>query len=708
MERKAPRVPTHSPKCLILAAGTSTRMKSFKPLVQIAGLPLIERVLLTARQSGLSDFYVVTGNEAERLEPFLTELVRRRGLRITSIRNPHWQNENGLSLLQAKDAIGEDDFVLLMGDHLVDKSIIETTLCESMDDCAVLLAVDAATSDNRRVDLEDVTRVQVNDGRIESLGKGIASYNAFDTGVFRCTPAVFIAAEQCINKGKTSLSHTIQHLAAKRRVKAIDVSGRFWLDADTPKDAQQASADLCRDLGKPQDGLVSRLLNRPISVRILTPLLLRLWNRVTPNQVSLLAFATALLACACFFLRLPLAGGLLIHLASLLDGSDGEVARLKEAQSRFGGYCDAVLDRYADGFVLFGMFYYTQSSPEMATLLGTLMEPIVLASAALAITGNFMVSYTSAKSVTDLGYEYRGSWLAAGRGRDLRLLALTLGGIGAFVHPVSVLVAIAFVGVITTGTVIARSLLSWGLAKGKIPFGETPLRAVIFDLDGTVADTMGYLSEIAVDLITQRHELPPSAARTRYLETTGMDFASQMELMFPGDPANSALTAVMEERKRLGFLESHLFPDVRPSLHFFTARRLGVFICSSTRQELVSEFVQRAGLDAFVDCAKGYSLGLTKDRQIESILSDYGLDASEVILVGDSFADFDFARRAGVRFVALARMFSVEEFSRQGIFGVESLAELTHLYDRWESRISFRPFGGQMAEARSHFLNSPN
>jgi phosphoglycolate phosphatase-like HAD superfamily hydrolase len=345
------------------------------------------------------------------------------------------------------------------------------------------------------------------------------------------------------------------------------------------------------------------------------------------------------------------------------------------------------------------MFYYAQSSPEIVALLGALTEPIVLASAALAITGNFMVSYTSAKSITDLGYEYRGSWLAAGRGRDLRLLALTFGGIGAFVHPVSVLVAIAVVGVITTGTVIARTLLSWGLAKGQIPFGETPLRAVIFDLDGTVADTMGYLSEIAVGLISQHHKLPPSAARTRYLETTGMDFAGQMELMFPGDPENSALATAMEERKRLGFLEREPFSDVWPALHFFTARRLAVFICSSTRQELVSEFVQRAELGAFIDCAKGYSLGLTKDRQIENILSVHGIDASEVILIGDSFADFDYARQAGVRFVALARMFSVEEFSRHGIFSVESLAELTHLYEQWERRISFRSSGKPMAEA---------
>ena len=51
-------------KCLILAAGKGSRLSrkgDTKPLVPLLGLPLIERVIVTARMSGFRDFYVVTG-----------------------------------------------------------------------------------------------------------------------------------------------------------------------------------------------------------------------------------------------------------------------------------------------------------------------------------------------------------------------------------------------------------------------------------------------------------------------------------------------------------------------------------------------------------------------------------------------------------------------------------------------------------------------
>ncbi|UCG99815.1 MAG: NTP transferase domain-containing protein [Deltaproteobacteria bacterium] len=51
-------------KCLIIAAGRGSGLSSrgdSKPLISLLGVSLIERVILTAQESGLTDFYVVTG-----------------------------------------------------------------------------------------------------------------------------------------------------------------------------------------------------------------------------------------------------------------------------------------------------------------------------------------------------------------------------------------------------------------------------------------------------------------------------------------------------------------------------------------------------------------------------------------------------------------------------------------------------------------------
>ncbi len=42
------------------------------------------------------------------------------------------------------------------------------------------------------------------------------------------------------------------------------------------------------------------------------------------------------------------------QVASIIDGCDGEIARLKRLESDFGAWFDAVLERYADAFLLFG------------------------------------------------------------------------------------------------------------------------------------------------------------------------------------------------------------------------------------------------------------------------------------------------------------------------------------------------------------------
>jgi choline kinase len=52
-------------KCLIIAAGRGSRLSSrgdSKPLIPLLGVSLIERVILTAQESGVADFYQeVTG-----------------------------------------------------------------------------------------------------------------------------------------------------------------------------------------------------------------------------------------------------------------------------------------------------------------------------------------------------------------------------------------------------------------------------------------------------------------------------------------------------------------------------------------------------------------------------------------------------------------------------------------------------------------------
>ena len=411
-------------KCLVIAAGRGSRLDSDdlpKPLFRLLGLPLIERAIVTAKRAGLEDFTVVTGYDGARIRKFLDRLAVRREVSITHVVNENWQAENGISVLKARDATGEDPFVLLMADHLVSPRLLSELLDAPLQEGTVRLAVDFDLR-NPLVDLDDVTRVRVEGGRVAAIGKQLDGDNSFDTGCFVCSPALFDSLELSRKRdGDETLSGGIRLLAEAGRVSAHDIGDAFWIDVDDPGAVRRAERALIERLPKLGDGPISRYLNRPVSTRISRRLVTR---SVTPNQISVFVFGLSLVAAALFaaggFVALA-AGGLLAQFSSVVDGCDGEVARLRFTESAFGGWFDSVLDRYSDAFLLFGLTWHVFAVQESA---------LVLAVGFLAITGSFMVSYTADKhdGLMKTRFE-RGEGGGFRIGRDLRVLVIALGAV---------------------------------------------------------------------------------------------------------------------------------------------------------------------------------------------------------------------------------------------------------------------------------------
>ena len=424
-------------KCLILAAGKGSRLShkgAPKPLVPLLGLPLLERVILNARSSGVTEFYVVVGYAGEAVQRFLEGLGRRRNVKITPIPNESWERENGLSVLKAKGQLGEERFLLLMGDHLVDEGILRRLQEEPLEEGELVLAVDSRVGANPYVDLEDVTRVLVTQGRVADIGKRLSRYNAFDTGVFLCSSALFSAIETSMaEQGDSSLTGGVRLLAKQGRVRALDIQDRFWIDIDDEAAFRKAERHLLEGLVKSTDGPVSRYLNRPLSLWITKRFLLN--RRITPNQISFFSFLLSMAASALFCWghgAALAAGGVLAQLSSVVDGCDGEVARLKHEESDFGGWFDAVLDRYADGFLLLGLTYFAYAAHTAFWVPGI---------GFLAILGTFMNSYTADKYD---GFMRRtlGSRRSYFRlGRDVRMFLIFLGALAQ--QPLLVLGCIA-------------------------------------------------------------------------------------------------------------------------------------------------------------------------------------------------------------------------------------------------------------------------
>ena len=132
------------------------------------------------------------------------------------------------------------------------------------------------------------------------------------------------------------------------------------------------------------DGIVSRHLNRRVS-RPLARLIAH--TPVTPNQVSVASLGLAIACFASFAYGYYIIGALLAQASSIADGIDGDLARLKNMTSAFGGFMDAIFDRYADSLVLLGFTMWAASDA------GTYVWVVGFS----ALAGTFTVTYTRAK-----------------------------------------------------------------------------------------------------------------------------------------------------------------------------------------------------------------------------------------------------------------------------------------------------------------------
>ncbi|MCQ8894700.1 MAG: CDP-alcohol phosphatidyltransferase family protein [Methanolinea sp.] len=156
---------------------------------------------------------------------------------------------------------------------------------------------------------------------------------------------------------------------------------------------------------------------RPHMGRIMVPLIMASKRAgLSPNVLTGIALLSAATAGVFFFQGNILMGTLFVAFNALLDGLDGALARSEKMESIRGDFLDHVVDRYADIFILTGIFAGGAAGWEVGVL---------------ALTGVLMASYlgTQAQAV-GMGRYYGGVL-----GRADRLVLIIIAGILTLLFP---------------------------------------------------------------------------------------------------------------------------------------------------------------------------------------------------------------------------------------------------------------------------------
>ena len=154
--------------------------------------------------------------------------------KVRSVTNEHYALSNGVSVLAAREAVAAEASVLTMADHVFDDTTLRVARDHTPEAGGASLLVDRKLEDV--FDMDDATKVWVDEGKIAQIGKQLTRFNAVDTGLFVCTPALFEGiAEAYAARGDASLSDGVQRLCDAGRMAAVDIGSGWWQDVDTPE-----------------------------------------------------------------------------------------------------------------------------------------------------------------------------------------------------------------------------------------------------------------------------------------------------------------------------------------------------------------------------------------------------------------------------------------------------------------------------------------
>ena len=205
-------------------------------------------------------------------------------------------------------------------------------------------------------------------------------------------------------------------------------------------------------------------------------------------------------------------------------------------------------------------------------------------------------------------------------------------------------------------------------------------RVCVFDFDGTLVDSMGAFADIAADVMEKHYGLEFATARRRYLETSGIPFFQQLEVIFPGRSENPKLADEFESRKLEGFFAEQYFSDVHETIDFLHVRGMLAVVSSNNFQYNVDDFMDRR--PAAFDHRLGFKDGFAKGKDhFNYIMSKENVTPGQMVFVGDSLKDGERAHGSDVAFIGRTGTFTRAQFLEQfpDIAVINNLIELKEI-----------------------------
>lgn len=429
-------------------------------------------------------------------------------------------------------------------------------------------------------------------------------------------------------------------------------------------------------------------------------------TRITPNQITLVGVVLYIIGSFLFTFDiyvLNLIAFFILYFETILDGCDGEVFRYRGYKFGYGAtYVEPISHDIKYGFmflpIAFGAYLHTGS---VIPLIFGAMASITKVLFRLARTRYFLgvQEQLSIKGHVDTASNFREDakkslvkkiilriYLNLGTSTGMLVplfIASLFNRIDLFVYLFGTLYFVLWLGLMT------RQIWRFGKVSQQVLdqhayYVEAKKRfknkkVIIFDLDGTLRDTMGIFADIASYLIAWKYNVSRKEAHKMYISTSGVPFFKQLDMLFPKNSSNKEVSDMFEQRKVFATDHLEMNSEEKEIIPLFQKRGCKVAIASNNFQENVANFAKQSGLD--FNYTFGYKDAFEKKDHILLIINREKLHPDQVLFIGDSVSDLKKALALGIDFIAKLGTFSKQDFEKEfaNVISIRNLEELNDI-----------------------------
>lgn len=200
----------------------------------------------------------------------------------------------------------------------------------------------------------------------------------------------------------------------------------------------------------------------------------------------------------------------------------------------------------------------------------------------------------------------------------------------------------------------------------------TMVKAVIFDFDGTLADTIPDLLT-AINRLRAKYGL--SEVDEKFvLKFVNLDTESFVRASVPeiGDNINEGIRIYKEEYSRCYLEKTKPFPGMEELVRDLRSKGIRLAIFSNKLNDYICGLAKKLYPDMFeIPLGVGAIASKPAPDGVFMILDKFGVSADETVFVGDSEIDFETAKNAGVRAVGVSWGYRGREFlEKLGMYAV--------------------------------------